>query len=67
MITARLEAFERLKHNIETATLKKEFADKKPVLLKLAAVCTGCSDVTEKKPKTETTETAEIVDPKKLN
>ena len=45
MKQARVEAYERLKHNIETATLKKEFAGKKEILLKIAAVCTGmCED-----------------------
>lgn len=41
----RVEAYNRLKTEIENATLKKEFAGKKAILLKLAAVCTGmCED-----------------------
>ena len=41
----RVEAYENLKQKIETAVLKKEFANKKEILLKMAAVCTGmCED-----------------------
>lgn len=41
----RVKAYNRLKDEIENAILKKEFANKKEILLQLAAVCTGmCED-----------------------
>ena len=59
MKTERVKAFKRLKDKIETTELKKEFADKKEILIKLAAVCTGMDETLTIEGEDESKETTE--------